>query len=72
MAAVKDLLMRYCETVHPDSWDKQDELFEEIMTNGGPSLEEMAMAVKKFDESGKVPEQPALTLHRVCAALGIK
>jgi hypothetical protein len=73
MGAVKDLMMRYCETIHPDDWDKQDELFTELMSSpDAPSLEDMVRVVDEFEKSGRVPKQPALTLHRVCNALGIK
>ncbi len=72
MGAVKDLMMRYCETVHPDSWDEQDKLFVDLMEGKGPGLEEMSRIVKEFEDSGRVPKQPALTLHRVTQALGIR
>lgn len=72
MGAVKDLMMRYCEAIHPDSWDKQDELFMELCEGNGPELDEIARVVDEFEKSGRRPQQPALTLHRVCHALGIK
>ena len=73
MGAVKDLMMRYCETVHPDDWDKQDDLFDQIIEGKveGLDMEGMIQAVKEFEESGKVPTQPAVTLDRVTDELKI-
>lgn len=73
MGMVKETMMLYCETQHPDSWDEQDKLFQAIC-NGktNVSLDEMVDAIKTFESSGIEPAQPAPTLRRVAAALGIK
>jgi hypothetical protein len=49
MAMVKDLLTRYCEAMHPDNFDKQDELFLQLM-DSEPDLEEISQFLKKFEE----------------------
>jgi hypothetical protein len=71
MAAIKDLLLRYCEAVHPDSWTEQDKLLEEIMNGNGPDLGEMLDKVEAFEKSGRIPTKPALTLDHLANILGV-
>ena len=50
MGAVKHLLMQYCEIIHPDDYDAQDRLFDDIVSgNIQVSLEEMSRIVKEHE-----------------------
>jgi len=73
MGMMKETLMLYCESQHPDSWEEQDKLFQAICDGTvSVSLEDMCNAIKTFEANGVAPTEPALTLRRVAAALGIK
>jgi len=47
MGRVKELMMEYCEVVHPDDFDAQDALFVKIMETGEPKLEVMSQIVQE-------------------------
>lgn len=56
MAMVKRLLEEYCEAMHPDDYDAQDELFEAICDgNVQPSLEEMQAVIATHKAKGDNP-----------------
>jgi len=51
MAMVKRLLEDYCEAMHPDDFDAQDQLFEAICDGTvQPSLEEMQAVIAVYKE----------------------
>lgn len=52
MGAVKDLLQQFVEAVYPDSWDKQDELFEAIMNINMGATEDSEAGVDPYLDLG--------------------
>jgi hypothetical protein len=59
MAAVKALYMDYCEAVHPDDEDAQDELFEAICEGTVEvRVEEMQSVIAAYQERNRVQEIP--------------
>jgi hypothetical protein len=94
MGAVKSCMMEFTAVIYPNDWDKQDQLFEDLMkpaeydpihnvtieqyrdeyeSGNRPNidLEDMMRLVREFHESGQTQAAPALTLHKVCAMLGV-